>query len=869
MFRIRSARFVSLILISAPFSWLSTMCHGAQEIEKISVTGTRIKRSIQADSPSPISSIDAKTLSYIGANDVRDLIETLSFNAGAQNNSDNLTQNFTVGTSNVNLRGLGVSSTLVLLNGRRQVTSAVVTDQGASFVDTASLIPTLAIKRVEILKDGASAIYGSDAVAGVVNFISRDDLIGSELQYEYRNRLSEGSQDETKIDFAYGAEIGNTGHLLFAASYLERTSLVLGEVDWVQPAFSSFGNPGSFVIPSLANGQNPTGLTVADPNCEQNGGVESEGSNGNTFCLFDFAPQITAVPNEDRLQVYMHAKWELNTGIEPWFEAGFADNDISREVSPSFPVLNAPSVLSSHPNNPYDEDIFFRGRPFGVGKPTERNFYEHRTSRVAFGVDGSIGSNKYWQVSYVSAQNDAFLNPRDVLADNFQSALYGFGGVNCDNRADPVAGTGSCLYFNPFSPQDSVNEQLRSYIIGDYIGNVKSTLRVFEGVFAFDELFAIGDDYSALAIGIQYRKESITSVYDSLTQQDRFAFLIGNQNVSGERNVKALFSELRLPLMAKFELGLAIRYEDYGDLGGDTTDPKLSVLWHLSPDLSFRGSYSTSFRAPSVHQLKGVQTNFANITDPRDGSTTFGGNRTVGDASLVPETSEAFNFGISYAFDTLDIDVDYWRFSFEEVLTRESHQAVVNAFPDDPNRVVRTSAGTISIVNTRFINAEAIDTSGVDLTAMYHFDMHFGRVTPQLSASYLLEYDLMDESGTVTDGLGKLNRNTVGNPAPRLKGSMGINWTINGHSANVFFRHVASYENDVSLEKINSFNTIDLQYEMEFNESSILAVSGAITAGVVNITDKAPPFVNIAGSYDPRTGDPRGRRAYLKLKVRF
>jgi len=132
----------------------------------IVVTGSRIQR--QGDIPSPVSILGSESLENNAVKDVRDLVGILPFNSGSENNSDNLTQNFTVGTSNINLRGLGVASTLVLLNGRRQVLSSVATDDGSSFVDTAALIPALAIERVEILKDGASAIYGSDAVAGVV-----------------------------------------------------------------------------------------------------------------------------------------------------------------------------------------------------------------------------------------------------------------------------------------------------------------------------------------------------------------------------------------------------------------------------------------------------------------------------------------------------------------------------------------------------------------------------------------------------------------------------------------------------------------------------------------------------------------------------
>ena len=151
-----------------------------EEIVVTAKTGSRIGR--QGDSPSPLSNYDAAVLLDAGLKDIRDLVGVLAINAGAENNSDNLTQNYTVGTANMNLRGLGVASTLVLLNGRRQVLSAVQTDDGSSFVDLAALVPMLAIERVEILKDGAAAIYGSEAVAGVANFITRQGFQGMEFQ---------------------------------------------------------------------------------------------------------------------------------------------------------------------------------------------------------------------------------------------------------------------------------------------------------------------------------------------------------------------------------------------------------------------------------------------------------------------------------------------------------------------------------------------------------------------------------------------------------------------------------------------------------------------------------------------------------------
>jgi outer membrane receptor for ferrienterochelin and colicin len=143
------------------------------EVELIMVTGSFVRRSENFESPSPLAVIDSVSIDAIGAKNIADITQTLTINTGSENTPDAFTQNATAGTSNINLRGLGVASTLVLLNNRRQVVNAQQTNDGLNFVDTSSLVPMIAIERVEIIKDGASALYGSDAVAGVVNFITK------------------------------------------------------------------------------------------------------------------------------------------------------------------------------------------------------------------------------------------------------------------------------------------------------------------------------------------------------------------------------------------------------------------------------------------------------------------------------------------------------------------------------------------------------------------------------------------------------------------------------------------------------------------------------------------------------------------------
>lgn len=856
---VRSVSVAATVLLACP--WTAAQ-EAAQELEEVVVTaktGSRIAR--QADYASPLAEYDAETLDDFAAKDIRDLVGLLPTDLGAENNSDNLTQNFTVGTANVNLRGLGVASTLVLLNGKRQVASAVQTDDGSGFVDLAGLVPILAVDRAEILKDGASAIYGSDAVAGVVNFITRRDLEGLDIRAEYRSRTGNGSQADVNFDAAFGGALAGDGTFLLAVSYLDRSSLVLGEVDWLTPATSGFGNPGSFTLPS-------SGQTVADPGCTANGGLLQNLAGGNTICRFDYGPQITAVPVEERLQGYARLDWDWSDRTDLWAEVGFARNDISREVSPSFPVLNTPSVPASHPGNIFGEDVFFQGRPYGVGQPTEINYYQHHTVRTAFGAQGQWSDGLDWGVSYVYGANDAVLNPRDIVAANFQAALMGFGGADCDTSptaaAPAVPGVGPCRYFNPFSsafsarPGDPLynDPALRQFIVGDYVGDAESTLSVLDANVSgyFGDL---GGGPIGFAAGVQRRDQTLAYVYDTITRHDGFAFLIGNPNFAGETDVIATYGELLLPFSPGFEATAALRYADYGDGVGDTLDPKLTLLAVPTPNLSLRASVGTSFRAPSPFQTQGVQTNFVNITDV-DGSTTFAGRRTVGTPALSPETSRAVNLGFTWQpRPDVELSADFFDYAFEDVLRKDNAQAIVNANPFDP-RIERTSAGTISIVNVAFINADAIDVRGVDLTVRAHFDLGIGTLMPFFDATVLLAYDVTN-AGIVTDGLGRLNRANVGAPTQTFKAVTGLRYSRGRTDVNMLLRHIGEYEDDRG-RAIDAFTTFDANVRVSLDALRI-------AFGVVNIAGTAPPYVNIAGSYDPRSADPRGRRVFLRLET--
>ena len=864
--KVNYAAFALTLALASALAAPDAAAQGDQDetIDEIVVTartGSRISR--QSDSPSPLSSYEGQDLVDAGLKDIRDMVGVLSINAGAENNSDNLTQNYTVGTANVNLRGLGVASTLVLVNGRRQVLSSAQTDDGSSFVDLAALAPMLAVERVEILKDGAAAIYGSEAVAGVVNFITRSGFTGFEFQTEYRARTNDGSQDDLTVDAVYGGEFGGgDGGFLVAASYLNRTSLLLAEVDWLRPATSGFGNPGSFNVPSL-------GRTVADPGCAQYEGLLQQLSGGGEICRFDYGPQLTSVPNERRLQFWGQGDWRPGGPADFWAEFGYANNDINREVSPSFPVLNTPVVPAYHPANPYQEDVFFQGRPYGYGHPPEFNYYEHETLRIAAGLEGELTNSTSWNLSVVYGANDAVLNPRDVHAANFQAALNGFGGSGCASGSDRMPGQGGCLFFNPFSSNFAAapgsplanSPELYEFIIGDYIGLGKSQLTTVEGNISGD-LPVLGGGY---AVGAQYRQQSLDFRYDTVTRQDGWAFLIGNPDFDAEDDVYAVYGEVWLPLTGNLEVTGAVRYEDYGSGVGNTLDPKVTFLFLPADVLSLRASYSTSFRAPSPFQTRGAQTNFSNIVD-HDGSRTFAGRRTLGDLTLQPETSTAYNVGVTWQESaSWALSADYWRYEFEDVLRKENAQAIVNADPFDA-RIERTSAGTISIVNVAFINADRIETTGIDLSARASVDAGAGLLSGWVEATWLLSYDVTN-AGVEIDALGKLNRANVGAPNQEFRAAGGLSWASGPWEVNGLLRHVGGYEDDIG-GSIDNFTTLDANARWSFGGFFGAGQETTITLGVANLLDQDPPYVAVAGSYDPRSSDPRGRRAYLAVRIR-
>ena len=921
--RVRSgALLVALVALAATVPAVGAEETVAQDIDQITVTGSRIKRTRQRDIATPLSSFDQDELRRLGINEVRDLLQLLPGNSGSQNNADALSQNYTVGTSNINLRGLGVSSTLVLLNGRRQVTSSIPTIDGSGFVDTAALIPMLALERVEILEDGAAAIYGSDAIAGVANFVTRTDYEGFDLSAEHRERTGNGTQVDDHFDAVFGRNFRESGNVLVALSHLSRTLLGQNEVDWRVPAWSSASNPGNFAVlreTTLADGTViAPGVITAAPHCSdhaiEGGHVPPAALAGNTgvhsLCRFDFAPQITMVPEEERLQAFARLAMDAGSQMRVSGEFGYARNNIVRIISPSLPAIspNLAHIPAEHPGNPFRDadaapvDLRYIGRAYGYGEPPERNDLRHETTRLALIAEGEAGEDVFWDVSYIHAGSDAEWRLPDTLHARLQEAmgasspdddLLGVGPDCADSREALEAGD-VCLLYNPFSVENKVlamtwggtefgearggtaEEQafMRDYLIVDALGSTESELDVLEAVFTGEELFTLAGGPAGYAFGVQYRDESIRGDYSPRVNNFEFSFLGGNPDYSGSRDAVAVFGELLLPVGPTLEAALGLRHEDYGGAIGSTTDPKLSVLWAPSESLSLRGSASSSFRAPSLHQTHGAQTTFSDVVE--GGNQFFVPNVTRGNRNLKPETATSLNLGLSLTGALWEFDLDYWDFRFEDALSRESTQGVVDedsrrVAAGEESRLLRSSGGTIARVYTRYINTDEIRTSGIDLALRRRHRTEFGDFSLHLNATYVREYDITQADGRRIDGAGWLNRSNIGSPMPRWRGHTGLTWRRGGHQALMLVNHVDDYghRHAGGVDRIDSFTSVDVQYRLDLGRLPGSDAYGMLTVGLLNVTDEDPPFVNIAGSYDPKTGDPRGRRAYVRLGASF
>ncbi len=928
---------VSMLAVSGPGS-AQTDSSETDQLEEIVITGSYIKGS-PTTGALPISVIDRAELEALGAPTAADIVNEMVINSGSENRSNALGgQNRNTGTANINLRGLGLDKTLVLFNGKRQVIHSTSTGSGASFVDI-NLIPGIAVNRIEVLKDGAAATYGSDAVAGVVNLITRTRFEGLEVGASRRDRMESPDQGSWDISGIWGWANDGT-NLVVSAAYSEVDRLVASEMPFASfvndsilnanRGVSTLAAPGAFI--PLANpttgvfaGAPLAGLPLIAntpgspaPDCGPDGIIFN--ALGGTAqlpgvppfvgrCGYSFVEHYNLADDQEKINIWSTLRSQVTDSAEIYGEAAFYKANV-RGIgnSPSFPVLRFVVMPATHPANPHGVPGVYLGRPFGQNFPTQPSWRDYETYRFVGGVryDFDNGWDLDTSVSY--STNNVKESSPTVLQQGFADAMNGLGGPNCDT-VNGTPGVGDCMWFNPFSTRFSDPALANDPAVEDFMRSSNdldqtADLLVLDAVFNGD-LWEMGAGTVRGAFGFQYRDESLdVNRNPEALIPGNFIFVGGGIEIDESQDVYALFGELAIPLAEDFEAQLALRYEDYGSNIGDSLDPKLALLWTVNDTVSLRGSVSTTFHAPSLHQRFNQETNLIPFADvPKGGgtpSTGFKAADTTGNPTLLPESATTFNVGMVVAgSENFRLTLDYWNIDFEDLIAIENGQTKVtientlcvdrtpdcrdpdiirNPLPgEDPDDNLQHS-GEINRVIVPFINAPTVKTDGVDVSASYAMDIGGNsELMLALDASYMFSYDIGGiprvVNGEVTsvtlDAVGNRNESNIAAPLPQWRSNFTVGWNSERHGIRAIVRHIDDYTDDKTADQtfnsvIDSMTTVDLHYSYAFpNNRTMLSLN------VTNVGDEDPPFADQDLNFEARTHDPFGRQYQIAFRHSF
>ncbi len=882
-----------------------------ENVDTVYVTGSFIKKTSQENSASPLNVMGRSDLTAQGLNNLADISRNMTFNAGSEINTDAFTQNFSTGTGNINLRGLGLSSTLVLLNGKRQTLSAAYADDGSTFVDTSTLVPMIMVDQVETLKDGGSAIYGTDAVSGVVNFKTRKDFTGFEIEAGIQSTTADSQRD---YDFSaiYGTEFGDSGNFVIAGSFLHRTRLTAADRSEITDGsgISGSGQPGTLVfldqIPTAdpSRDLNMNGfidqLPIIDPYCGTANysipnplgdpiptGATTSVTPGT--CNFQFDQYYDLVPKEDRVQVFASIDTDIGDNMHFYLEGGYADNKAERNNAPAFPIASPVPVLVGDgmggvlPNVPAEvqpwvqglnlSTILFVGRIFGSNGEPFVSIHDNETYRIAGTLDGQINDLWSWETSATYSRNTYGINVNDVARDPYIGALL-------DGSFNPF-GTAFTTHPNDPAVIDAIVAETRL--------DGKTDLFTYDAHVS-GEIGEIAGNPIQLAVGGQYRKSKMdydwgddyngpngdgtnSGLLPAGLNGGNLMFLYGGPDYGGERDVFAGFAELAIPVHETLDLQLAARYEDYGD-GVNSFDPKISALWRPTDMFSARASFSTAFRAPSLYNTFGSQTALNEISV--GSQSTFLPVTSSGNPNLEPENADVYNIGFTFAPQQgFRLGADYWRYDFTNLITQENAQSVVNralagdsvAFSqlDFANPVDPT---TLFHINTNIINAPTVTTDGMDFYVSYDMAVsNGGTVTVGGEATYIFKYDAVDQAGNAFDGAGSRNFNNFARSMPKFRGNVNVGYQNDNHIFNAFLRYIDSYDDDQNNVEVESYTTMDFQYTYIFGDPDDAPLRATI--GVINAFNKQIPKLMTNAGFDTKVHDPRQRLIYMKLNKAF
>ena len=855
--------------------------------QRVEITGSSIRR-IDAETSAPIQIITREDIAKSGSTTTAELLSKISASAAALTDGASFSDiSGQRGFSGANLRGIGVSSTLILLNGRRLANFA--SPGGNAGVDL-NAIPAAALSRVEVLKDGASAIYGSDAIGGVINFITRPDYRGAEIS-AYHGGTQHGGAGKDSVTLSGG--IGDLAidrfNAMVVLDYQKTGSLRSTQRDWVgsvyQPDINlDVGSSNTYpanVRRTKANGK-PTGprLNPAAPACNPPATVYAPGSFvGPQACLYDYMHDTEIFPESERLSVLTRAQFALNADNNLYAEALHNKTTSIYRISPlTVTNLNYPTTGDYYPSTfitTNQTPLRTNLRLTEAGPRT--NSVDATADRFVFGVKGTLAG---WD--YDSAVNHSV----NKVNDNY------INGYVRTSTFDAAYKTGK---INPFGASGSEGAALLAASkISDPARQSRGTTDAID-IKGSRELFAMGGGNAAIALGAEYRRENIEYMPSALLAAGEIRGDGASTGFTGSRNVKALYAELNLPVTKSVEAQLAVRYDGYSDVGS-TVNPKAGIRWTVSKDLVLRSSYGTGFRAPSLSDLYNpprtgttngiyddplgcIKTGTLDNTQNPDYCGLQPDKLQGGTAGLKPEKSRQFSLGMVLEPSRMvSTTVDYWRIEKTDVIVAPEgsyfSDPVSNAayiVRDVPDPTLPGIPGRILSIDSRLRNVGSLKTSGVDLGVTLRLPANsLGKFTTSLNGTYVIDYKTKESAGaSEVSGVGVFANDQV---VQRWRHVATLDFDRGPYSATLQQTFYQSYRDqkpnpDGTPRTVEAYSLWDLTGSYKATDAL------RIRAGIKNLFDTHPPRSNqlysfLAG-YDPSYTDPRGRYFYLSASYSF
>jgi len=805
-------------------------------LDAMVITGTHISN-IPAGT-TPVVTLDREYIDRSGATTVNDL-----FRNSILNSSGTIDEQFNTGltpaSASINLRGLGASRTLVLLDGRRMpifpfAQSRLDRNDQSSFVDI-NIIPLSAIERIEILKDGASAIYGADAIAGVVNIITYKDYDGAKLAGQFGATLKvDGEEGQAKI--LAGKSWENT-NITLAFDYFNRSEIKASDRSISESALGPIdnrslgGNPGSIVDFS-------TGTISADQRCPTNQIITNKDG---SFCSYDFAPDNTLISEAERTGFSGSLEHQFTENFSFFARGMYSHTESERSVAPAGGFL-----ITNDPNSGDPVGVIYRFNELGS------RIDEFKTDSFNF-VGGFSGNIAEWDWELAGGMGLV------------ETQVKGIGGYGSKKALQLAVDNGD---LNPFGSSPSFDSSSVSIT-----PKRKGESKIYFVDFKTNGTL-IDHSYGTLkmAVGSEFRREKFSDIIDDFTASGDVTGM-GGISGRGSRQIGAAYFEFYATAFDQLDMQFAGRVDHYSDFG-TTFNPKFSLRWQPFEVLSLRGNVGTGFKPPALHELYTGEINtLEEVFDPERNEKVEVDLISKGNTDLDAEESFSYGFGFSLdATEWWQLSLDYWNIRNENAVVSNPQYYVDNEsqFPNNVERKDGLPDGKILSVVSPFDNIAAQKMWGLDLNSSMDWEwMPLGYFRLDASGSYLGSFtEQIAPGASFTEYAGK-----DGTPHWRAQGS--LTWTKSDYEISLTTNFVDGYKRrtqddngDKFEDDVGSWTTIDLQAVWR----PTMLQGTTVSVGSINVFDTAPPkdpYFENWPFYNRALASPRGRFVYMQAQYEF